>query len=127
MQMTSKAKRFNLPTPSRTRLIGRRRPNSRIYSPQRQIPIWEIRKTTLARAGKEFRAPYQSGPQPGGLTRWLGEPPGGMTSQRHHAHVTHTVTAVLPSDHSHVAQAPVPQRRGHKRRALSTVAASQIT
>ena len=52
-----------------------------------------------------------------------------MTSQRHHAHITHTVTAVLPSDDSHVnvVQAPVPQRRGHKRRALSTVAASQIT
>ena len=50
-----------------------------------------------------------------------------MTSQRHHAHITHTVTAVLPSDASYVAQAPIPQRRGHKRRALSIVAASQIT
>ena len=49
-----------------------------------------------------------------------------MTSQQHHAHITHTVTAVSPSDDLHVAQA-VPQRRGHKRRALSTVAASQIT
>ena len=50
-----------------------------------------------------------------------------MTSQRHHAHIIHTVTAVLPLNYSHVAQAPVPQRRGHKRRALSTAAASQIT
>ena len=42
-----------------------------------------------------------------------------MTSQRHQAHITHTVTAMLPSDVLHVAQAPVPQRRGHKRCAPS--------
>ena len=50
-----------------------------------------------------------------------------MTSQRHHAHITDIVTAMLPSDDSHVSQAPVPPRRGHKRRAPSTVTASQIT
>ena len=50
-----------------------------------------------------------------------------MTSQQHHAHITHTVTEVLPSDDSHVVQAPVPKRQGHKRRAPSTVAAGQIT
>ena len=44
MTMTvKKVKRFNVLIPSQTRLIGRRRPNLHIYSPQRQVPIWEIR------------------------------------------------------------------------------------
>ena len=58
----SEVKRFNVLIPSRIRLIGRRRPNSRIYSRQRQVPIWEIRKTTPALAGTEFRTTDQSGP-----------------------------------------------------------------
>ena len=54
-----KVKRVNVRIPSRTRLIGRRRPNSRTYSPQRQVPIWKFRKTTPAHAGTEFRTPDQ--------------------------------------------------------------------
>ena len=49
-----------------------------------------------------------------------------MTSQRHHAYIPDTMTAMLPSDAS-VAQAPVTQRRVHKRRAQPPVTASQIT
>ena len=70
MTVKVKVKRVNVLIPSRTRLIGRRRPSSRIYSPQRQLPIWEIRKTTPAHAGAEFRTPNQRAlspvAQPGG-------------------------------------------------------------
>ena len=59
MLSCKKVERFNVLIPSRTRLVGRRRPNSRMYSLQRQVPIWQIRKTTPARAGTEFRTPDQ--------------------------------------------------------------------
>ena len=60
--LESKNKPFKVLIPSRTRLFGWRRPNSRIYSLQRQVGqvlIWEIQKTTPARAGTEFRTPDQ--------------------------------------------------------------------